>query len=353
MISVVHLIPHDGIGGVESATRSMALAEKLDCKFTLLHIAGPSISTDRRRIVESFFRSANNPLAHLLACLRILRMEPDILICSLWRSMLVGIFVKILRPRTRVVCFLHLASSVHFIDHALNSLMMRYSDSVWADCEATLNARYQNKLNRPTEVISFVLSNFPAVLSRKKCAPTFVFWGRLHQQKGIDRAIDFISELVKSAHDSRFEIWGPDDGEKAALLALVRDRGLVDKVHFMGSANPSQLDEIARGNSFYLQLSRMEGMAISVVEAMQFGLVPVVTSVGEIAKYCRAGKNAIVVDDPSSPGQAVAAVLELLQDEAKYRQLQSAAQNYWAEAHLYKDDVCAAATRLMKATPPY
>lgn len=351
MPKVIHLIPHDGIGGVEAAARSMANADFLSCEFNLLLIAGKTLAKNPQRVIETSFQSANNPLAHCLALFRVLRRKPEVLICSLWRSMLIGLLVKILRPRTRVVCFLHLASSVHFIDRVLNSLMMRYSDAVWADSEATLMARYQNKQNKPTEVISFVLSDSLTAPCRNLLAPRFVFWGRLHHQKGIDRAIEFIAEVVKSVSQTQFEIWGPDDGERAKLLAQVREKGLTDHVHFMGPADPARLGEIASGNAFYLQLSRAEGMAISVVEAMQLGLVPVVTPVGEIAKYCCSGKNAIIVEDPNNPTLAVNAVLELLQNEPEYRKYQSFAQTYWGEAHLYKDDICAAAAKLL-ASPP-
>ena len=37
--------------------------------------------------------------------------------------------------------------------------------------------------------------------------------------------------------------------------------------------------------SFYLQTSKFEGFAMSVVESMMMGLVPVVTPVGEIGRY--------------------------------------------------------------------
>ena len=34
--------------------------------------------------------------------------------------------------------------------------------------------------------------------------------------------------------------------------------------------------------SFYLQLSDSEGSGMSIIEAMRFGLIPVITNVGEV-----------------------------------------------------------------------
>lgn len=347
MCRIIHLIPHDGIGGVEAAARSMAVADTLECDFTLLLIAGTPLATVTHRIVASPFRSANNPLAHLRALIDILQRKPDVLVCSLWRSVFVGLLVKLLRPRTRVVCFLHSGSSKHLVDRVMNSLMMRYSDAVWADSAATLRARYRNGYNKQNEIISFVLSGSSTLTPRYQCAPKFVFWGRLHKVKGIDRAIEFIAEMVKHGRDTRFEIWGPDAGEKKNLISLVRARGLENHVRFMGLAEQKKLVQIAGNSDFYLQLSHAEGMAISVVEAMQFGLVPIVTAVGEIATYCCAGKNAIIVDDPYNPGPAIETLLKVLKNKTEYRQLQVAAQGFWGNTQLYKDSFCAAAKRLL------
>ena len=87
-------------------------------------------------------------------------------------------------------------------------------------------------------------------------------------------------------------------------------------------------------------------MAMSVVEAMQRSLVPIVTSVGEISTYCRQQHNAIVVRDPDDLCEAINDVISLLRSEPKYREIQAAACNQWAQHILYKDDICAAAKEL-------
>ena len=50
----------------------------------------------------------------------------------------------------------------------------------------------------------------------------------------------------------------------------------------------------AKKCSFFLQLSFYEGFAMSVIEAMQLGLVPVVTNVGEISNYCIDNFNGVI-----------------------------------------------------------
>ena len=88
--------------------------------------------------------------------------------------------------------------------------------------------------------------------------------------------------------------------------------------------------------SFYLQTSVLEGFAMSVVESMQLGLVPVVTPVGEIGFYCINGKNAVIVD---SDKQAAEDVLSLLASNDHYQSLRTMAIATWKDHVLYQDSV--------------
>lgn len=348
-MNIVHIIPVDGIGGTETAARSMATADTLNCDFILVLVAGHTIAKKKQRIIESPFKSENNPLAYFRVIISILRKKPDVLICSLWRSMLVGIVIKLLKPSTRLVCFLHSVSTTHFhkVDLIVSKSMMRICDVIWADSASTLDSRIGgSKKKSPSRVISFVTAHYPQTRPASPCSPNFVFWGRLHRHKGIDRAISFMSELLDLGCDGKFEIWGPDGGELDYLSNLVDEKGISDHIAFMGAAQSCNLMEIAARNSFFLQFSHYEGMAMSVVEAMQFGLVPVVTPVGEISRYCQAGTNAVIVDNVEKPEHAINEVLMLLQDEDRYRQYQHAAQSYWSYSKLYRDDVCEAAAEL-------
>ena len=84
---------------------------------------------------------------------------------------------------------------------------------------------------------------------------------------------------------------------------------------------------------------------MAVVEAMQLGLVPVVTPVGEMGRYCRDGENAIVVD-VARLDAAAEQIAALLDEPARYSSMSKAARAIWSDCRLYADDVCAAAQEL-------
>jgi glycosyltransferase involved in cell wall biosynthesis len=345
-LSIVHLVPHDGIGGVEIAARTMASRRDLPCEFKLLLIAGRTMADDGSRILNAPFRHPLNPLAQARALAVCLRLRPEILIVSLWRSVAVGVIARLLRPKMRLVYFLNLERPAHVIDALASRLAIACADEVWADSAATLRARIGQR-PKASRVISFVTERQAPLAAVAVPRPRFVTWSRLNSQKGIDRALRFIAALAARGEEPRFDIWGPDDGEQAALERLAADLGISSRINFRGPAARDQIPGIAGDNSFFLQLSRFEGMAMGTVEAMQLGLVPVVTAVGEMSRYVGDGSTGVVVDpDDLEPG--VERVIELLRTPEAYVSIRADAIGYWQNAPLYADDICAAASDLAR-----
>lgn len=85
---------------------------------------------------------------------------------------------------------------------------------------------------------------------------------------------------------------------------------------------------------------------MSVLEAMQLGLVPVVTPVGEITRYCRDGENGILIGDDAVTVERVG---RLLADHQQYRMMANRAWSTWQDQSLYREDVIAGCTRLLEA----
>ncbi|MGO4917638.1 glycosyltransferase family 4 protein [Pseudogemmobacter sp. W21_MBD1_M6] len=343
MKRIVHLIPYHEIGGVEIAARSLPTGCHGELEFERNYLVKAPTSTVEAGEYHGPEVSLNNPRAFWGALLRLYRDPPNLLVASLWRSALVLICLKILRPRTRTVIFLHLAHDVHLVDKLANRAAMSLSDAIWADSSVTLDRRVPRGLHGKGRVVSFLL-NQRSLPEQCDPVPEFIFWGRLNAQKGLDRALGLFATLVRQRRDARFTIIGPDGGMEDQLRARVAELGLRDHVVFKGRMRHADIADAASRASFYLQTSRDEGMAMSVVEAMQNGLVPVVTPVGEISNYCDDKDSAIFVHEDDA---AVEAVLALLADPDQYRRMSCAAAKYWQEKPLYRDDFLDAARELI------
>ena len=84
---------------------------------------------------------------------------------------------------------------------------------------------------------------------------------------------------------------------------------------------------------------------MSVIEAMALGLVPVVTPVGEIPRYCHDGESGIHVSTPEETAQKVVA---LANAPLRWQQMARQASDRWADARLFRDDYCDACDRLLE-----
>lgn len=357
MHTVLHLVPYDTVGGVETALRSVP--EEWD---------GPAGQVRFRRAylvthspVEVFpddwhgpAISVNHPAAHWNLLRFALRNRADLVIASLWRSCPTLMALKVFRPRTKTVLFLHSAVDVHVLDRIFNRAAMLLADEIWADSASTLEARVPPAAHKRARVLSFLTKRPPAlpdtlpVDQTRSISPNFVYWGRLQSEKNLDLALDVFAAVHRLLPASRFDIIGPDRGALAGLQTRVAALGLGEAVHFLGALPQDALLARARNYRFYLQTSLFEGMAMSVIEAMGMGLVPVVTPVGEIPRYCHDGRSGIHVSTPEETAQRIAAVIA---KPALWQELSACATERWAGASLFQDDYREACDNLLSRPP--
>ena len=338
---MLHIIPYDGIGGVEIAARSLPSGDHGPVRFGKLFIAARAApgAPDEAATWTGPTPSENAPSNYLAGLGHIRRSRPDLVIVSLWRSCILALLAKLLMPRLRLVAFLHLPETVHLPDRVLNALVMRLATEIWCDSATTLDARVPGSLRDRARVISFLTARH-ARRAPELPGPHFLFWGRLHAQKGLDVALEVFARVRAQFPQASYTLIGPDMGARAGLEARARALGVADAVRFTGPLSFDEITAHAGRASFYLQASLTEGMALSVVEAMQFGLIPAVRPAGEIARYARDGHSAVfLTGDSRADAARITALIDAPDDAAA---IARAARAEWADAPLYRDEVLAA-----------
>jgi glycosyltransferase involved in cell wall biosynthesis len=65
------------------------------------------------------------------------------------------------------------------------------------------------------------------------------------------------------------------------ILKKIKTEKLEDNIQFMGELNNEKLLQIYPQYTFYIQTSRSEGLSRSLMDAVQHGLIPIVTDVGD------------------------------------------------------------------------
>lgn len=330
MFKVVHLVPYDGIGGVETAARSMDAVEDDAVNFQVKYIF---------KNETQLFR----PWPILKAAKQLVENKPDMLIISLWRSCIVGLLVKVFRPRLKLVMFLHSPADAHFFDQVLTRISVYFSSQVWADSKETLSHRVPSLNLENGRIVSFVTHRLAAP-EEPRVIPSFIFWGRVHPQKGLGHALHIFAAIHAVYPAAKFSIIGPDGGDLERIQKLAENLKLAESVTFYGGREFEEIESLACDASFYLQTSLVEGMAMSVVEAMQLGLVPVVTPVGEIGNYCQHGENSLLVNADQC---VIDEILAVLCSQKKYSELRENAIATWADQALYSESVLQACGALL------
>src|SRR5690349_6746134 len=102
----------------------MATRADADCDFRLLPIAMEVLLEDKSRVIVPRARSFT-PSAYVSALRHVLAEKPDVLVCSLWRSVPVALAAKRLRPRMKLALFVHSAFTTNVVDRGLHHLAMR------------------------------------------------------------------------------------------------------------------------------------------------------------------------------------------------------------------------------------
>lgn len=228
--------------------------------------------------------------------------DPAIMITSLWRSSWVGSCYKRKSSQVKWYAFLHNTLFFHFPDKYFTKKALHICQVVL--CDSTAVRHFAQSLlpaGKAIEVLSMLTLETPQAVEKDPPNANktirFLFMGRLHRQKNLPLAIRFLALLKAEGYQVQFDVYGRDDGDGTVVREAIARYGLEEEVHLCGEIMPFQRNELLLKYHFYLQFSGAEGMAMSVVEAMQYGLVPIVTPVGEIKNYTQPGRSALWLEN--------------------------------------------------------
>jgi glycosyltransferase involved in cell wall biosynthesis len=139
--------------------------------------------------------------------------------------------------------------------------------------------------------------------------------------------VEAMSLLRSRAPETRLVIAG--EGElRPSLEALVRERGLGDRVVFAGFRR--DLDRILPAFSVFCLSSHLEGLGTSVLDAMAFALPVVATAAGGIPEAVEDGVTGRLVA-PRDPVALADALAEVLGNEERRRALGAAGRQRFLE----------------------
>jgi glycosyltransferase involved in cell wall biosynthesis len=180
----------------------------------------------------------------------------------------------------------------------------------------------------------------------KQTKITFLFVGRLEEQKGLIYLIEAVRRLKSGVGKFTVQLVG-EGSQRSHLEKLVDAYGLGNYVKFTGRLDLKSLRDIYLDSDIFVLPSLWEGMPLTLLEAWASGLPVILTSVGNIPELCVNMENAWIIE-PGNAMDLFNAMFELIKsDELRDRLgrngLMTVRKNYsWSTVaqktlHLYKN----------------
>jgi glycosyltransferase involved in cell wall biosynthesis len=163
---------------------------------------------------------------------------------------------------------------------------------------------------------------------------TAAFLGRLTEKKGVFDLVRALG-LLPAGQRERLHVVLAGHADPEPVRAALRDAGVGDVVEIRGYLGPDERDALLARSEILLLPSHAEGLPMSVLEGMAWGLVPVVTPVGALPTVVADGDTGVLV--PVADPEALATALgKLLADDvarhAMGERAREAARAYAADA---------------------
>jgi glycosyltransferase involved in cell wall biosynthesis len=185
-------------------------------------------------------------------------------------------------------------------------LLQRLVSGVFRRAQAVIvlsnswQAVYLEQVRVPAEKLVVAMNGveLPDVVQQRPHSPlVVVFLGKLGPQKGAWDVIRAVGDLPPAVRAGvRVVLAG--DGDVEGTRSLVRQHGLTEVVEVWDWIDPVERDRLLARSSVFVLPSPHEGLPMAMLEAMAWGVVPVVSSVGGIPEVVSDGVNGLLV----SPG---------------------------------------------------
>jgi glycosyltransferase involved in cell wall biosynthesis len=171
--------------------------------------------------------------------------------------------------------------------------------------------------------------------------------GRLIFNKGPQYLVEAAPEVLRARPEAEFVFVG-DGPLRASLEERARQLGVSQRLTFLGTR--PDVAAILQTCHVLARPSLLEGMPLTVLEAMACGLPVVATPVSGTAELVRDGENGLLVQ-PADPASLARAILRLIEDKP-LREAQGRRGRHLAESGFSWDAVAARTLAVYRELAP-
>lgn len=220
----------------------------------------------------------------------------DVLVCSMYYSSLIGTVVGRLSGVPAIFRWQHSTHVKNRFRIPFHKLTGHLSSRILADCRASADFLVRD-LGIPKEAVTVLtlagidVESFPSKEVTGDCPIKVGAIGRLQPQKNFQALVD----IASSFENDEYEFYVVGEGPERDALERASEN--VGSVHFLGSLSHGEVQEFLDDIDIYVQPSNLEGLCITVLEAMASGLPVVASPVGGISRSVVDGETGVLVEN--------------------------------------------------------
>lgn len=174
---------------------------------------------------------------------------------------------------------------------------------------------------------------------KRPCNNQVLFLGELGHRKGGYDIPSVVAIVAKKIPDVKFILCGSgNESDEKAIKELVKEKSIEKNVEFPGWVRDEKKDEVLCNADIFFLPSYNEGMPMSILDAMGYGLPVVSTNVGGIPKIVHDKENGACCEPGDIAGFSKSIVSLLcdkkLRDTASVASFDIVKKGYSLEAHL-------------------
>lgn len=177
---------------------------------------------------------------------------------------------------------------------ALNQADLATTDS------ASVAGIIHNLSRVETMTFPFGLKRLPERGPFEKTTDLFFSNRTLNANANIDRVIHFFNRVFVKNRHARLII--ANDGPlKEYLMQLTTQLGIQDAIEFVGFLSQDEQEEYYRKSQYYFSILSSDALSVSLLEAMAFGCIPIVSDLPDNRDWVINGVNGLIISEYTTP----------------------------------------------------
>lgn len=173
---------------------------------------------------------------------------------------------------------------------------------VYSDFEKGHITRRWPKLKIHTLANAIPLNN-AVMRTRNNPVPVVVFFGRMHESKGLHDLLEASITLLE--HGFKFHLHAYGEGPLREFFVYEMTEALGDRFHYGGVVSGDEKWKVLGEADIFVLPSRYgEGLPMAMLEAMATGCIVIVGDVASVSTVINEGRNGYMVKPYDAPGLA-------------------------------------------------